>query len=202
MSVLSVGVSFFVGVVALITAYITYLNLRVITEVSLYLFAKTEGGILEQNNYSQYPDRINVTYRNNGLTIPPTHPTPIRWFDLDLGNTGPGIAIIETWSVDYDSKARDFKEMNSNNKIVLGPQSRLTIVGYIPRDYSPSTVGSQNIFYPVMTNLPNSLGTFPWKIEITYRKKLIKPTSHRYKMEFEISSSGSVKSMGPTVVDN
>ncbi len=203
MSVLSIGASIFVGIVALITAYITYLNLRVITEVSIYVFAKTVNGVIEQNNYSQAPDRINVTFHQNGLPIPPPYPTPIRWFDIDLGNTGPGTAIIESWVVDYSNpNARDASDMKSENQLILGPQSRLTIVGQIPRDYSLSAVGTQGISYQHMKKLPTTSGTYPWKVEIIYKKKMIKPTEKKFKMEFEVNSNGSVKSIGPIEVDN
>lgn len=197
MDTITLIVSIFVAAVGLVTAVITYLNLKAMTEVTLYLNAVTVQDVIEQNNYSFYPDRIKNTFLSNGMTMPPPYPTPIRWFDLNLGNTGPGIALIDEWSVDYDPKANDSSEMKGNNRLVLGPQSLLTVVGYLPRDYSISRAGSQAIIYQYMGKLPNKAGIFPWKIEVIYRKKLVNLGKYKYKIIFEVSSNGLVKSGEP-----
>ncbi len=201
MDALSLVVSVFVVLVALVTAFISYMNLKAITTFTLYLTAETKDGVIDQNNYYYYPDRIKSTVLNNGITIPPPYSMSIRWFDLHLGNTGPGIARVNSWTVDYKSNNnQDSSDMKSKFELYLGPQSELVIVGYLPRDISMMRAGTIPVMYSQFGKLPNSYGRFPWDVDVVYSKKVILPSRKRYTLKFKIASNGSVEREGPFLI--
>ena len=93
----------------------------------------------------------------------------IRWFDLILGNTGPGLVRNIRWNVGYSNtlNLQDKDDMYSQEPFDLGPQSNLVIVGYLPRDYALISKGTQTNYnqfniIPTLTNEP------PWVLTVSY----------------------------------
>ena len=167
--------------VAIITFFIIFLNYRAVVSFSLYIEAKTMRSISYQKG-SYSPDRINKTLSLNHIT---SQYVSLTYFDIYLGNTGPGLVKNIKWKVDYypDGTCNDLNMTKGEIK-AFGPQAKKNIVGYLVRDIiSPKT---NNL------KLPNKNGKFPWVISIEYDKPGIHFRKTR-KENFEISQDGSVE---------
>lgn len=185
-----------IGFTAL-TAYLTFLNLQLMTEVTLFLQVHTEHNSLGLSNYLGYPHRIKAAFRDSVGIIPPPYDYGIRWFNLELGNTGPGIAVITSAEVSYITGAPDSGDMMINDKLPLGPQGRLPLFEKIPKDYSALARAGDPSYTP-FTKLPNDTGSFPWKVTVEFKKKRAEFDKGAFTMTFEVDKEGRVKSKGPT----
>lgn len=192
LDIVSLTLSAFVAIVAALTAYVSYKNFQAVTSVTLYLYPETKEGTFEQNNYQRYPVRIMNSLLKNGITIPPQYPMPIRWFDLSIGNTGPGIARILSWRINYIQTAQDKNVMSSNEPFYLGPQAKIAIVDYIPRDYSNDKFGH---FFNRLTKLDTEDGKFPWRVTVIYERQRGFNKNAKYGLEFEVNQEGGVKAV-------
>lgn len=182
-------------IVAGITAFINYLNYKAITTFTLYLRAETKSETVDQKTpWLKFPDRISRTLILNGayLSNPQTIPITVRWFDLILGNTGPGVARKVTWKVQYspEDKNRDSNDMHSQEKSDLGPQANAMIVSYIPRDYS---LDRQQSFFSSLTKLPNPTSGFPWVVEVCYEIPRVIRKNLKVQEEYSILADGTVQ---------
>lgn len=190
MDIVSISLSLIVAIVAGFSAYVSYLNFQSVTRVTLYLYADTISNSMDQRNYNHYPFRVqNAVLLNHG-NLPPSNPIVIRWFDFSLGNTGPGVAYILSWKIKYDVKAKDAADMKSNEPFYLGPQAKIPIVGYLPRDYS---LDSRGQFFSQFTKVNTDDGKFPWKLIVTYEKQKRFNKHAKFGLEFEVNHSGRVK---------
>lgn len=200
---LSLALSAIVILVGSATAYVTWLNLRAVTEVSIYLFPETRQCEIVESNAFALPSRMQLALLKNTGSFPPRSSITVRWFDFFLGNGGPGVAKILRWCVNYDLSAADLNsnyhddsgEMKCNSPLVLGPQARVNIVGYVPRDYAFSR---GKVFNP-FSKIPTSSGTFPWILEVHYVRTLLKWKKKGYVIKFEVNERGEVKQIGPFV---
>ena len=199
--ILSLALSAIVILVGSATAYVTWLNLRAVTEVTMYLFPETKQSEIDQSNAWFLPTRMQLALSNNAESFPPQSPMPVRWFDFFLGNGGPGVAEILRWNVNYDLNAAGLKgnhcddsaDMKSNSPLILGPQARVNIVGYVPRDYS----FSKGLVFNPFSKVPTSSGAFPWILEVHYVRTLLKWKKKGYIIKFEVNERGEVKQIGP-----
>ena len=135
--ILSLILSVIVLFVAAFTAFINYLNYKAITSFSLYVRTDTKSQKVTEGSLANFPNRITKTLTLNDLIpIEKGEILIIRWFDLILGNTGPGLVRNIKWEVDYsiELETQDKDDMCSQEPFDLGPQSNLVIVGYLPRD--------------------------------------------------------------------
>lgn len=195
LDLVSIILSLVVAVMAFFSAYVSYLNLKAVTSVTLYLFPETKDGVLDNTNYMSYPDRLREAVLQNLGTLPPQNPIRIRWFDLMLGNTGPGLALILSWETNYNNKYRDSSEMKCSESFFLGPQAKMPIVGYIPKDYSPSILPT---IFSQFTKVGTDNGRFPWKVKVIYEKQRGVKRA-KYGLEFEVEATGQVKAIPFTV---
>ena len=74
LELVSIILSLVVAVVAFFSAYVSYLNLKAVTNVTLYLFPETKDGVLDNTNYISYPVRIKEAVLQNTGTLPPPKP--------------------------------------------------------------------------------------------------------------------------------
>jgi hypothetical protein len=190
---ISIIISAIVAIVALITAYINFLNYKAITSFTIYLRAETKQRIIDQNtSWGTIPNRIaqSLSLNNFALSSPQNHPITVIYFDVFLGNTGPGVAKRIHWKVEYSPKSQptfnsyqDSNDMHSNIPFDLGPQSNIVIVGYLARDASMF----QQSFSSQLSKLPNPTGHFPWLIELEYEMPTFcgkhKKSSERWNIE-------------------
>ena len=174
--------SFLVVTIALITALINYQNFKAIMSFSIYIEAKTVGPI-PVGGRPVNTERIERTLSLNNIT---SQNLILTYFDVYLGNTGPGLVKNIKWEVDYcpDGGCNDIKWTKGKEE-AFGPQAKKNIVGYLVRD-----INNKN---NVKLKLPNKKGSFPWRISIEYDKSSIIHRKNRIKEIFEISQDGTVK---------
>lgn len=191
--ILSLGFSAVVIIVALITAIINYLNYKAITTFTLYIRAETkEKTVGISDTWFLFPDRIISTLVSNQIPTSNPQPKPItvRWFDVILGNTGPGIARKITWKVQYSPGInKDFNNMHSQESFDLGPQANVEIVRYLPKDYSTNI--NSTSFSP-FTCLPNPSNSFPWIVEVYFEVPRFMRSNLKVEEKYYIFSDGVI----------
>lgn len=108
--VLKVSVQFFTLVLSVVvtstaaaTAYLTYLNFRAVTDANLYINAETKGAFLGIDNYLDFPTMIRESLLRSGQAVPGAEPVGVRWYDIYVGNAGPGLAKVVKWTINYDT---------------------------------------------------------------------------------------------------
>ena len=167
--ILSLILSVIVLFVAAFTAFINYLNYKAITSFSLYVRTDTKSQKVTEGSLANFPNRITKTLTLNDLIpIEKGEILIIRWFDLILGNTGPGLVRNIKWEVDYsiELETQDKDDMCSQEPFDLGPQSNLVIVGYLPRDYALINEEKQN--YKQFNKLPIPDNKSTWILNVSY----------------------------------
>lgn len=169
-------------IVTVFATLINFLNYKAVMSFFLYIESKTEGPIQCQGLLSI--DRISKILSLNDLK---SQDFNFTYFDVYLGNTGPGLAKNIKWEVDYcpDRNCNDLKWTKGKEE-AFGPHAKKNIVGYLVRDIF---VSSQKI---VNLKLPNKNESFPWSISIEYDKPGIHFNQIRIEEKFEISQDGTV----------
>jgi hypothetical protein len=193
--ILSLILSGIVLFVAAFAAVINYLNYKAITSFSLYFRTDTKSQVVTANSLCCLPNRITNTLELNGLLpIKPVNSLVIRWFDLTLGNTGPGLVRNIRWKVGYstESEPQDKDDMCSREPFDLGPQSNLVIVGYLPRDYALINEDKPPYYEP-FKQLPNFEKGFPWKLILSYEIPRGIRQNLKVKEQHTISPDGIVR---------
>jgi hypothetical protein len=183
-----------VVIVAGITAIVSYLNYKAITTFTLYLRAETKEKTVGKNDtWFLFPDRILNTLVSNQVSTsnPQVVPITVRWFDVILGNTGPGVARKITWKVQYSPEGnKDFNDMHSQETFDLGPQANVEIVRYLPKDYSTNI---NRTFFSEFTFLPNPSTRFPWIVEVCFEVPRFMRKNLKVQEEHSISADGTVR---------
>lgn len=192
--ILSLGFSAAVIIVAGFTAIINYLNYKAITTFTLYLRAETKEKTVGKNDtWSSFPGRIpfTLTLNNISTSYPQVQQITVRWFDVILGNTGPGIARNITWKVQYSPGGNnDSNDMHSQEMFDLGPQAKVEIVRYLPKDCYTNT---NRTFVFAFTRLPNPSTKFPWIVEVCYELPRYIRKNLKVQEEYSILPDGVVK---------
>ena len=182
-----------VVIVAGITAIVSYLNYKAITTFTLYLRAETKEKTVGKNDtWFLFPDRILNTLVSNQVSTsnPQVVPITVRWFDVILGNTGPGVARKITWKVQYSPGInKDFNNMHSQESFDLGPQANVEIVRYLPKDYSTNI--NSTSFSP-FTCLPNPSNSFPWIVEVYFEVPRFMRSNLKVEEKYYIFSDGVI----------
>lgn len=179
-------------------------NLEAITEVALYLYARTGNPIPYDKEHRFIFEEFRrmklaaVPYGIKELGSNDPNLRALRYFDFILGNAGPGIALIDGWRINYDENNEDFKDMHDEkHPSVLGPGAERNIAGYIPRDWiKPSLQGVRSDYGKV----PTKSGDFPWILRVTYSRYQRKGGKQKFVAEFRVDCDGRVAAPEPEVV--
>lgn len=197
MSYLDFVASLAVLIVTTFATYINLLNYKAIMSFSLYIQVRTMGPTMIPGaliNIYRIKEALSLNgvidnlYFNESVL---TRQVSLTYFDVYLGNTGPGVAKNIKWEVEYcqNKECADTEWIKGEEK-VFSPYAKENIVGYLVRDIIEA---DQNT--PKITNLilPNKTRSFPWVISIEYDKSSIIHRKNRIKEIFEILQDGTVK---------